>query len=147
MKTKDQTGLNLMSRGPWSKRKKPRFAGQRCYKHMDSDQHTLAPNTCIPFYKFVLYAFQDSHLLVIYSSLFSNPFPGTQSITCSIMVQHTSVRNTNCRYDTIFQKGKKIFAHKLTNLLTQKGYLCCSNYHHVCSVYILGQDLKHTTLV
>lgn len=69
---------------------------------MDNDQHTLAPHTCIPSYKLVLCAFQNSHPLIIYSAPLPNPFPGNEDTASPIMVQDNSVRNTNCRYDTIF---------------------------------------------
>lgn len=95
--TKDCTGLNLM-RCSWSKMSKPRCVGQRYYKPINSGHQILALNSCNSSYKLVLHALQNSYRLIIYSSCQSI---FRKSIAHPKMIQDTSVRNTNCRYEII----------------------------------------------
>lgn len=74
---------------------------------MDCDQHTSAPNTCIPSYKLVLYIFQDSHPLIIYSAPLSNPFLENETIAFPIMVQNTSIRIQIIDMIQYFRKERK----------------------------------------
>lgn len=106
---------------------------KRYYKHINSGHHILALNICNSSYKLVPHVLQNSYQLTIYSSCQSIP---RKSIAHPKMVQDTSVRNTNCIYEIILQKEKKMFTFKSANLPTQKRLLLFFNHHHVCSFSI-----------